>query len=477
MRTRIYFSIIVLLFVTAACYEDQGSYDYTTVEIPVVKDLVDSTFDAIVGDTLEITPTVVHSLANTDQLSYKWQFMFPYEPFFQYFEGRTLKTLFSLVPGTYDATLTITDNSNNLKYYYDFKISAKTEFSVGTVVLTDVGGAAQLAFVKPDGTIMPNLYEGLNGEPLPSQPKQLLARNLAFQPTNIIDYWVVSGDPQNAGVIIDASTMKKASLIRDNFFDPPASFSVNNLQAGNFYGVTTGVIDHKLYRGTSNTFYGFPTYGKYGLPAAGDYALADDYILAGADTPGPQYYITFDTKKKRMVTFDMATVYKDTTYDVIPTGPGFDPKNIGIDMFAMEHLNNSVALAFARDGGGKIYEYNFSHDPVTIRPKYRREFKGASLVRENTNFIGTIYEDLYFNSDDKIYKFSHVNQDLVALDADFGGKIVTMLKLDKINGKDVLLAGTEGALYYLDIDTGKNGNITYTLDGLDGDVIDVAIRK
>jgi hypothetical protein len=477
MHKRIYFSIIVLLFVAGACYDDQGHYDYTSVEIPVVKDLVDSTFDAIVGDTLEITPTVVHSLANTDQLSYKWQFMFPYEPFFQYFEGKTLKTLFSLVPGTYNATLTITDRTNNLSYFYDFKIDAKTEFSVGTVVLTDVGGTAQLAFVKPDGTVMPNLYEGLNGESLPSQPKQLLARNLAFQPTNIIDYWVVCGDTQSGGVIVDASTMKKASLVRDNFYDPPTSFSVNNLLTGNIYGITTGIIDHKLYRGTTTTFYGFPTYGKYGLPAAGDYSLADDFILNAPDNPGAQYYVAFDTKKKRIVTFDMATIYKDTTYDVISTGTGFDPKNVGIDMFAMEHLTGNTSLAFARDGSGKIYEYNFSHDATTIRPRYRREFKGASLVRENTKFVGTIYEDLYFNSDDKIYRFNYVNQEVLALDADFGGKTVTMIKLDKINGKDVLLAGTEGVLYYLDIETGKNGNITYTLDGLAGSVIDVAIRK
>lgn len=477
MRNKIYFSFFVLLFVASACYDDLGHYDYTSVEVPVVHGLVDSTFDAIVGEPLEITPTVIHSLANTDQLTYKWQITFPYEPFYLYFEGLTLKTVFSLLPGEYDATLTITDHSNDMRYYYAFKINAKTEFSVGTLVLTDVDGVAQLAFVKPDGTVMANLYESLHGEPLPLQPRQLLARNLAFQPTNIVDYWIVCGDPENAGVIIDASTMRRKSSISDNFFDPPASFTVNQLEAGNFFGITTGIIDHKLYRGTTNTFYGFPTYGKYGLPAAGDYELADDYILAGAATPGPQYYIAFDTKKKSFVTFDMATTFTDTTYAVVATGTGFNPKKAGLDIFAMEQLNSSASLAFGRDGTGQIYEYNFAHEPGVIKPKYRREFKGDSLVREDTRFVGTIYEDLYFTSDDKIYKFTHINQKVVALDADFGGKKVTMIKLDKINGKDVLVAGTAGALHYLDIDTGRNGNITYTLDGLAGDVIDVAIRK
>lgn len=478
MHNRIYFSIIVLLFVASACYDDLGHYEYTLDEVPVVNGLVDSTFDVVVGEVLEITPTVVYSKVNTDQLTYKWQIMFPYEPFFQYFEGPTLRTTFSLLPGEYSGLLTIIDNAKGMRYYYSFRISAKTEFSVGTLVLTDVNGTAQLAFVKPDGAILPNLYENLNGEPLPSQPRQLLARNLAFQLTNIVDYWIVCADPENAGAIIDASTMKKKSLLRDNFFDPPASFLVNNLQAGNMFGITTGVIDHKLYRGTTDTFYGFPTYGKYGLPAAGDYELADDYILAGAETFGPQYYIAFDAKKKGFVTFDMATVFNDTSYFVAASGTGFNPKKLGVDIFAMESLNNSVNLAFGRDETGQIYEYNFAHEPgVVIRPKYRREFKGDSLVRADTKFVGTIYEDLYFNADDKIYKFNHINQKIVALDADFGGKKVTMIKLDKINGKDVLLAGTEGSLYYLDIDTGKNGNITYTLSGLTGDVIDVAIRK
>jgi hypothetical protein len=478
MRKRIYFAIIALLFLASACYDDLGHYDYSTTEVPVVKGLVDSTFAAIVGEPLVITPTVVHSLANTDQLTYKWQIMFAYEPFVQYFEGLTLNTVFGLLPGEYNGMLTITNHADDMRYYYAFKVSAKTEFSVGTLVLTDVDGVGQLAFVKPDGTVMPNLYESLHGEPLPSQPRQLLSRNLAFQPTNIVDYWVVGADPENAGVIIDAATMKKKSPISDNFFDPPASFTVNQLEAGNFFGITTGVIDHKLYRGTTNTFYGFSTYGKYGLAAAGDYELADDYILAGAATPGPQYYIAFDTKKKAFVTFDMATIFNDTSYAVVNSGTGFNPKKLGVDIFAMEQLNSSASLAFGRDKTGQIYEYNFAHEPgVVIKPKYRREFKGDSLVRADTKFVGTIYEDLYFTSDDKIYKFTHINQKVVALDADFGGKKVTMIKLDKINGKDVLLAGTEGALYYLDIDTGKNGNITYTLDGLAGDVIDVAIRK
>lgn len=477
MRKKIYFSIIVLFFVASACYDDLGHYDYTSTEVPIVHGLVDSTFDAVVGEVLEITPTIEHSLANTDQLSYQWTLMFPYEPFYLYYEGLTLNTVFPLLPGEYDALLTITDHSNDIRYYYRFKINAKTEFSIGTLVLTDVEGGAQLAFVKPDGTVMPNLYEALHGEPLPPQPLQLLARSLAFQPTNIIDYWIVCGDPQSGGVIIDASTMRKKSPLSDNFFDPPASFTVNNLQAGNYFGITTGIIDHKLYRGTTTTFYGFPTYGKYGLPAAGDYELADDYILAGAENPAPQYYIAFDTKKKGFVMFDVALVFTDTTYAVVNSGTGFKPKKLGADIFAMEQLNSSASLAFGRDNTGQIYEYNFAHEPGVIKPKYRREFKGDSLVRQDTKFVGTIYEDLYFNSDDKIYKFTHINQKIVALDADFGGKKVTMIKLDKINGKDVLLAGTEGALYYLDIDTGKNGNITYTLDGLNGDVIDVAIRK
>jgi hypothetical protein len=463
----------------SACYDDLGQYEYTTDEVPVVEGLVDSTFDAVVGEPLEITPKVTYSKVNTDQLIYKWQITFPYEPFYQYFEGPTLRTTFSLLPGEYSGLLTLIDNSKNMRYYYSFKIAAKTEFSAGQLVLTSVNGAAQLAFVKPDGAIMHNLYENLNGEALPSQPRQLVARAQAYQPTNIMDYWIVCADPENAGAIIDASTMKKKSPFRDNFFDPPATFTVNNLQAGNFYGVTTAIVDHKLYRGTSNTFYGFPTYGKYGLPATGDYVLADDYILAGANSPGPQYYIAFDTKKKAFVTFDMATVFTDTTYIAVVSNPGgFNPRKVDTDIFAIESLNNSVNLAFGRDKTGKVYEYNFGHEPgVVFRAKSRRVFKGDSLVREDTKFVGTIYEDLYFNSDDKIFRFTHLNQKIVALDADFGGEKVTMIKLAKINGKDVLVAGTEGTLYYLDIEVGKNGNITYRLDGLDGDVIDVAIRE
>jgi len=80
----------------------------------------------------------------------------------------------------------------------------------------------------------------------------------------------------------------------------------------------------------------------------------------------------------------------------------------------------------------------------------------------------------YFTSDDKIYRYNPLNQDLRTLDANFSGQKVTMIKLSADG--NTLTAGTTGSLYTLDVSVSKNGNITKTITGIPGAPVDIVIR-
>jgi hypothetical protein len=63
--------------------------------------------------------------------------------------------------------ITVTDNSNGMKYFHKFIIQGQTAFYKGITVLSKEGDNAELSFIKEDGTVQPSIYEALHdGEKL-----------------------------------------------------------------------------------------------------------------------------------------------------------------------------------------------------------------------------------------------------------------------------------------------------------------------
>jgi hypothetical protein len=473
MKTRISIicSVMACLLLATACYKDLGNYNYTPPEEPVVTGLEDTVYTAFVGDTLRIKPTVKHSLLNTDELTYQWKISFPYPPFEIIYHGPVLNEVFTLSPGIYNGLFTIVDRTNGMKYYYTFQVEGKTEFTKGTVILSEEGGVSEISFIKPDNTLLTRLYEAINSEKLPGKPLQILAVNRGWQPgnANLKNFWLLFGEGQEPGVIVNVNTFIRSSYISENFYDKPASISMGSLRTG-ISGVTSGIINGKFYRGSTNSDPSGSAYGKYGNEAAGDYTLAPSFIFVEF-----QYYIGYDTTKKRFVRFSNDGAYFGTDYVVIPIGSGFDPANVGLELVHMLYLNSASSMAYLKDNTGKIYEYNFFNSPNTFFANYRRVFKGSDLVTENTKWAGSLLQLIYFSSGDKVYRYNPVNEELLPMEADFEGKDVSMVKLT--TSGDTLVTGTQGNLYYLDVSTGKNGNVITRYQGIPGNPVDVVIRR
>lgn len=450
-----------------SCYKDKGNYSYNLPDEPVVSNL-DTVYKAVVGDSLIITPTfTTKTKAN---LSFDWRIGGPTVSDI-HFSGSSLRMLFGLGTGRFYAHLTIINNDNGMHYFHDFFIDGVTNFSLGTAVLSVENNVTQFSFIQPNGTVQARLYAALHGEDLPAKPLGIVATvHQQILPITISSYWVMT---ENGGVQINSDSLKRMKDLDGNFFNAPDTTKVTEM-SGTQLGVITGVINQRLYAGFWQTWNQAPIYGMFGLATDGDYTLANGLIYTNGNTG--DFYIGYDAVKKRIIRFNVygTPVYFGTQYDVI--GTAFDPTNVGLDLITMMQVNKGNCFLFGKSSDGTLYELKFSVNftgPFQVTTLYKRAFPQPALITATTKWQATDDEMFYFNSGSKVYRYNPTNQNLTALTTDFGGKDVTMIKLVDQN---TLVAGVEGSLYYLNISTGKNGDLIKKIDGIPGSPVDIAVR-
>src|SRR5690606_32734481 len=122
--------------------------------------------------------------------------------------------------------------------------------------------------------------------------------------------------------------------------------------------------------------------------------------------------------------------YIGTGYQALP-GDGFDPLNVGLELLDIEQVNPADGYAFGKGSDGIIYELKYSMGfvgVIQITPVYKRPFVRQDLIAATTKWQATPAQIFYFTSGDKIYRYNPLNENLVPLTTDFGGKQVSMIK-------------------------------------------------
>jgi hypothetical protein len=475
LSIKIIFLFLVVSGLFASCYKDKGNYDYNMPEVPVVTTL-DSVYSVFVGDSLIIDPGVQTS-KGAAHLRYDWKIAIPEKLSQDSYTGPQLRTIFGLGPRRYFARLSITDTINGMKYFHDFAIDGKTAFSKGMVVLSEEGENGQLTFIRPDGAVQARLYEAMHGASLPKGPLQLVPVAQAYNPSVIKSYWVFSSGGDNPGVQLDANTMQRQQSIKENFFEPPAVVKIGSMQS-NFFGVITGVANGKLYAGTTSTWDQNPLYGKFGLATPGDYELSDKFIFNFSMATFAGHYIGFEKNKKQFLRFNLFGVpnYFGTDYDVM--GTAFDPKNMGMDLLHLHQINGNDVYAFMKAGDGSLYECKFTvnfNGPFQFTPIHKRLFVQPDLMTANTKIAVTQTGVFYLANGNQLHRYNPLNQELVSVTTDLGGKAISMLKL--LDNDGTLAVGVEGVVYLLNIGTGQNGSVAKKIEGIPGRPVDLAVRQ
>lgn len=454
-----------------SCYKDLGNYTYKVPPAPVVTGL-DSVYHAILGDTLVIAPTVTIA-RNNPRLGFQWRINIPAQDTGIYFSGPKLQYVFGLPPGPYQALLTVIDSADSMRYFYPFSIIGATEYEMGTTILSLENGISQLSFVDTLGNMQARIFRTLNGQDLPTGPMQLLPLADQYEtPVVTSSYWIMCSGGANPGVQIDANTLLTIKTLKDNFFSAPSTLIPGSF-ATSAYGVMNGVVTGKLYTGTTQTWNQAPVYGMFSQAPSGSYSLYHQVAFNGTFP----YFLGYDSVQRQFVVFTNfgSPAYVGTSYQVTDS-TAFSPITAGLDMLDFEQINDQNCYAFGM-ANDTLYELKFGAafmGFVQLSPQYKRPFVRPDLITPTTKWASSPAEVFYFSSGSTIYSYNPVNQQVTPLAMNFNGQAVTMVKVT--NGGNTLIAGVSGTVYFLDISTGKNGQLVNQINNVPGSPVDVAVR-
>ncbi|MDR1720212.1 MAG: hypothetical protein LBR67_08890 [Dysgonamonadaceae bacterium] len=459
MKLKIY--SILALTVFWSCITDDGNYDYVAPEEPVIT--LAEVYDANVGDRLLIEPTIAFS--KPEALSFEWSIVDLDEMTEHTYTGDKLDIYFGLKAKLYSCRLTVSDATNGMKYFYPFSIQGHTAFTAGTFILTSVDGQAQLAFVKPDGTVQDNLYEIVNGEPLPHNPRQIVAtqhQNMLGHP--YLGYWLLCDDEDNPGVEIDVDNLERLRTFRENFFTEPEGAMTTGPFIRRDDATMCGIVNGKFYVGAFSTYYLAPVYGFFGSPVPGNYTLAPA-LAVGADGT---FFWSYDAQRRALVCFiPPAGMFFDAS--AMPGPPAvFDPTNIGLELIHLAASNSGFFL-FGKNDNGEHYELKFSTGGQMVITQYIRPFTHSGILQADSRWALLAGQEVfYISSGNTIHRYNPVNQSIETV-----ATLNSRVSMLKILDSATLLAGEEGHLHYIGISTGQ---ITSTISGFEGSPADVYVR-
>jgi len=474
---RLFFYILILAGVGLAvtsCNKDNGNYTYHVPPTPVVK--LDTVYNAILGDTLVIDPKVTIS-DKSHVLGYAWQLQTGILTPPIVASGAQLKLVFTLPAGRYIGKLTVTDSANGEKYFYNFIVQGSTIYGKGTLILSQEAGISQLSFVLPDSSMQLRIYKTLNGTDLPANAQQLIPMyNIYLNNGALFNYWIVSSQGSDPGVQIDPNTLLKIKTLKQNFFTTPASVTPGQLLNNPSTGTLEGVLNGQIYLGASQTAYFSDIYGQFGLPATGNYQLFPQAIF----NPIFPYFLGYESNKKQVVAFTNfgLAAYIGTGYIDTVAVPSFDPTNVGLDMLDFEQINAGNCYMFGKAANDSVYEYEFGavfQGIIQINPIHKRPFARQDLIKADTKWASSPKELFFFTSGSTIYEYNPLNQSFKALTTDFGGKPITMLKASADG--NTLTTGVDGSVLFLDVSTGKYGDVIRRIDNIPGSPMDVYVRQ
>lgn len=472
MKNYLLYIFGVSAWLLSACSKDKGNYDYVAVPEPVISN-IDTAYVAISGDSLIISPKVV--LSGPKDYSCEWKIDVPERAMSLDYTGKELRIVFGLGANRYNALLRVLDNNTGQKYFFKFIIKGQTQFTRGTLVLSNSNNHSVLTFVKPDGTVQPDIYNAINNEQLPGGAMQLIPIQNQFYMNQLNNYWISWSGNGSGAVQLDANTLARSKTFAENFYTPPAGIQIDRM-LNMINGITTGIFNGKAYLGATETAPFWPYYGFWGVPIGGDYNLAPQGLIHNLfDRPNDGYFLGFDKNKKKLVRFTTSS-FLDTLYNVQDSA--FNPKDLKMDLTFMHRFSDNAIYGFFDSVGKKIelrFSADFNQDGRKFSALEKRVFPGAAFLQPDSRWVASPIVVFFFSSNDKIYRYNPVNNEVKALDANFGGKKVTMLKL--FNNGNVLVAGVEGSIYYLDVSTGNNGVVTKQVSGIPGEPADMLTRE
>lgn len=385
-----YYYYIIALLIIAGCSEDDGNYNYKVLNTLKIEGFSQDTLYSLKQyDTLRINPILHFDNEKISDLSYEWKIN--YETIST---DPVCRAEVSAKPNgvgkSYNASLCITDNSNNLKYYRDFKVSVGTAFTNALYVLSErEDGSARLSFQRRDTTDAPlvhDIFENANPEfgSLGKKPQQVFYQG---RPTKFFGVVCKEGDKKIT--MLDESTLEINSYYSDETIrgDYKGEFSPDKLTVY-MGGMIAG----------NGKLYGFNYMSNRSIyrPIEGDYEFAP-WVDAN-ESLDSYAWITYDNKSEQFMKLEPGSdvlAYDKVTPLKFPNWNGETVNTSGQKFLAGGTLN-TVFMAMEKriitldkqSGKAHFYSINIDFDMITfsgVSLSCKKLMESENLINEQSN--------------------------------------------------------------------------------------------
>lgn len=157
---------ILFFGAVAACTEDKGNYDYTSLNDLAIAG-IESAY-MIERDSQLVIPVTITAPEGFDESRYEylwyiWRVNNAAEPDTLSYE-KDLNVPVSVVPGEYDMRYLVTDKETDIVYTFRTTLDVIDSYSKGVMALSSASGEADVTFINAVNAVSTHVYQEANGE-------------------------------------------------------------------------------------------------------------------------------------------------------------------------------------------------------------------------------------------------------------------------------------------------------------------------
>jgi hypothetical protein len=364
-----------ITFLPAACYDDEGSYDYQDIN-EIVIDTVGfkTTYTAEVAGQLVIDPKITFTRSDVveEDLSYEWYFystgVLVRDDWYPISCEKKLDIPMIYNAGVYNATLYVTDKKQNITSHMTFTVDLISKISHGMLVFHTATGECDFDYIATPNTVreleenfrIRDVFATMNGRKLRGNP--LIVRHSGVDGRAVNSIYV-STDQEllrlyARNFILDHETEDLLvpplpPRMHFEYIDGQGATGANPV-----FFINDGVLRRVAYGTQWYTDHLIPTPQAPGPALSGEVSLAPFSLrptTSGSIIANSTFY---DAAGKRFIYLASAGTLEPFPAQ-LPTGL-FDVNNIGKDVLFLERGNLFYAYGVFTGGPGDYWLYELN---------------------------------------------------------------------------------------------------------------------
>lgn len=449
-KTLYYLPFLLWLVFSQSCKKDLGSYDYTTIDIPVIDTTgMGQTLSILRYTNIQLEPKV--SITSGHQLTYQWLLYSRTQSSTSIPEVRKLSdelrldALIGEPVGGYYLELVVTDIETDLKSNMVFDMNVTANMEYGMLVLYEHGQGGDVDLIKTpsqstantETTHLQQLYSSSYGEYLTATPQFIWASR--FSTVN----WITVASDNH----ISRFHGNDFSFLRDQLDLFRRSSTVIAPQA---YVYTMGYYEVLINNGRMHASNGTAELdAKFGGEGIGDYRLAP-YLSENVSSTYAG--VGYDELKGRFLRFVPSSLAMIDFAAPANSDQKFDLRNINKDMLYMTGGASGYTYSFFKDKTGNghwLYVTNFNNffdDGQLAIDRYEMtnlpEIEQAQFYQ-----VSGLASFAYYATNDNIYHYAYNTGNANVAFNIPSGEEITCLRLYKPRPRSGLFDREERMLY------------------------------